>query len=320
MKVYSIGSATLDVFFIFDDLIFLKNPIFLKEKNEVKKIFIDIGGGGLNFAYNFKNLGLNSIAIIKLGKDFVGKIIKNRIDEKNIDCIIRYTKGNSALSFIFLSKKGEKYIFTYRGAEVFNKNDIIYDRNSAYLISTGNTSLETWLYVVNKLKKNNNIIGIVPSKHFLSKKEAIEILNKINFFTLNLEEAKILLKTKENDEIIIAKKLKDKFKKTDIILLTLGEKGTILIKKENIYLSEAYRKFKTIDTTGAGDSYASTFFSILLKNNWRLEENVLFLALKLSAVNVAYNLREIGAQTGLLKEKDLIKFKNISLNIKNIVK
>ncbi len=128
------------------------------------------------------------------------------------------------------------------------------------------------------------------------------------------------MKTKENDEIIIAKKLKDKFGKTDIILLTLGEKGTILIKKENIYLSEAYRKFKTIDTTGAGDSYASTFFSILLKNNWRLEENVLFLALKLSAVNVAYNLREIGAQTGLLKEKDLIKFKNISLNIKNIVK
>ena len=320
MKVYSIGTATLDVFFIFDDLVFLKNPNFLKEKNEVKEIFIDVGGGGLNFAYNFKNLGLNSIAIIKLGQDFVGKIIKNRIDEKNINCIIKYTKGNSALSFIFLSKKGEKYIFTYRGAEVFNKNDIIYDRNSAYLISTGNTSLETWLYVVNKLKKNNNIIGIVPSKHFLSKKEAVEILNKINFFTLNLEEAKILLKTKENDEIIIAKKLKDKFKKTDIILLTLGEKGTILIKKENIYLSEAYRKFKTIDTTGAGDSYASTFFSILLKNNWRLEENVLFLALKLSAVNVAYNLREIGAQTGLLKEKDLIKFKNISLNIKSIVK
>ena len=320
MKVYSIGTATLDVFFIFDDLVFFRNPNFLKEKNEVKNIFIDIGGGGLNFAYNFKNLGLNSTAIIKLGKDFVGKIIKNRIEEKNINCIIRYTKGNSALSFIFLSKKGEKYIFTYRGVEVFNKNDIIYDRNSAYLISTGNTSLKTWLYVVNKLKKNNNIIGIVPSKHFLSKKEAIEILNKINFFTLNLEEAKILLKTKENDEIIIAKKLKDKFKKTDIILLTLGEKGTILIKKENIYLSEAYRKFKTIDTTGAGDSYASTFFSILLKNNWRLEENVLFLSLKLSAVNVAYNLREIGAQTGLLKEKDLIKFKNISLNIKNIVK
>jgi sugar/nucleoside kinase (ribokinase family) len=318
MKVYSIGTATLDVFFIFDDLVFLRNPNFLKEKNEVKNIFIDIGGGGLNFAYNFKNLGLNSTAIIKLGKDFVGKIIKNRIDEKNIDCIIRYTKGNSALSFIFLSKKGEKYIFTYRGAEVFDKKDIIYDRNSAYLISTGNTSLETWLYVVNKLKKNNNIIGIVPSKYFLSKKEAIEILNKINFFTLNLEEAKILLKTKENDKIIIAKKLKDNFEKTDIILLTLGEKGTILIKKENIYFSEAYRKFKTIDTTGAGDSYASTFFAILLKNNWRLEENVLFLGLKLSAVNVAYNLREIGAQTGLLKEKDLIKFKNISLNIKKI--
>jgi sugar/nucleoside kinase (ribokinase family) len=318
MKAYSIGTATLDVFFIFDDLVFLRNPNFLKEKNEVKNIFIDIGGGGLNFAYNFKNLGLNSTAIIKLGKDFVGKIIKNRIEEKNIDCIIRYTKGNSALSFIFLSKKGEKYIFTYRGAEVFDKKDIIYDRNSAYLISTGNTSLETWLYVVNKLKKNNNIIGIVPSKHFLSKKEAIEILNKINFFTLNLEEAKILLKTKENDKIIIAKKLKDNFEKTDIILLTLGEKGSILIKKENIYFSEAYRKFKTIDTTGAGDSYASTFFAILLKNDWRLEENVLFLALKLSAVNVAYNLREIGAQTGLLKEKDLIKFKNISLNIKKI--
>ena len=319
MKVYSIGTATLDIFFIFDDLNFLKNPTLLKEKNEAKKIFLDIGGGGLNFSYNFKNLGLNSIAIIKLGNDFIGRIIKKRIEEKNLNCLIRYTKGNSALSFIFLSNKGEKYIFTYRGAEIFNKKDIIYDKNSAYLISTGNTSLKTWLYIINKLKRNDNILGLAPSKYFVSKKEAIDILRKVNFFTLNLEEAKILLKTKENNGINIAQELKNKFNQNDVILLTLGEKGSMLITKDNIYFCEAFKKFKAIDTTGAGDSYASTFFAILLKNNWKLEENVLFLALKLSSVNVAYNLKEIGAQTGLLKEKDLIKFKNIKLNIRNIL-
>ena len=318
MKVYAIGTATLDIFFIFDDLIFLKKPHLLKEKNEVKKIFIDIGGGGLNFAYNFMNLGLNSEAIIKLGNDFVGKMIKKRIEEKNINCTIRYTKGNSALSFIFISKKGEKHIFTYRGEEVFNKNDIVYDKNSAYLISTGNTPLENWSDIVGRLKRHNNILGMVPSKYFLSKKESREILNKANFFILNLEEAKFFLNTKENDELIISKKLKSKFNKTDIILLTLGEKGSILITNKNFYFCEAFKKFKIVDPTGAGDSYGSTFFAILIKNNWKLEENILILALKLSAVNVAYNLREIGAQTGLLKEKDLIKFKNISLKIKKI--
>ena len=267
MKIYSIGTATLDVFFIFDNLLFLKNSNLLKEKNEVKNIFIDIGGGGLNFAYNFQNLGLDSTAIIKLGNDFIGRIIKKRIEEKNINCVIRYTKGNSALSFIFISKKGEKYIFTYRGAEIFNKNDIIYDKNSAYLISTGNTPLSTWVYVVNKLKKNNNILGIVPSKYFLSKKEAQEILKRTNFFTLNLEEAKTLLKIKEENELMIAQKLKNKFPNNDIILLTLGEKGSILITKSNIYHCGVFKKLKIIDTTGAGDSYASTFFGILLKNN-----------------------------------------------------
>ncbi len=318
MKVYAIGTATLDIFFVFDNLNFLKNFKFLKEKNEAKNIFVDIGGGGLNFAYNFQNLNLKSKAIIKLGNDFIGKVIESKIKEKGIDVVINYNKGNSALSFIFLSKKGEKYIFVYRGVEKFNKKDVIYDKNSAYYISTGNTPIGIWEYVVSRLKKNNNIIGFAPSKYFLSKKECYEILNKINFFVINLDEAKILLRKNIQNEFELAEKLRKKIYKTDIILITLGDKGSLLLTRKNCYFSEAYKKFKIVDTTGAGDSYGSTFFAILLKNKWELNENNLFLALKLSAVNAAHNLKEIGAQTGLLKEKDLLKFQSVKLFIKKV--
>ncbi len=318
MKIFCVGSATLDIFFIFKNLDFLKGKAKIFEKNNVPEIFIDIGGGALNSAFNLKNLNLNSEAIIKLGDDFVGKIIIKKLEEKEISTKIIKTKGNSTISVIFLNKNtGEKYIFTYRGNEIFKVNEIPVSFASAYLITTGATPLFVWENVIKKIKKKDNFVGLLPSKNFLSKKAALETVKNCDFVVLNEEEAILFLKTKKDmDRLIVLKKFNELLKNVKFKVITFGKEGAYLIHENIVYFVNAFKKTKVVDTTGAGDCFASTLFGFIIKNINKLNKEVLSLALKLSAINTAYNLREIGAQTGLLKEKELLKFKKVDLGLK----
>lgn len=316
MKIISIGTATLDLFFIFNNLKFLKNYKLIKEKNNVPEFFVDIGGGALNAAINFKNLELDVKAVVKLGSDFIGRIIEKRIIEKRIPANILKTKGNSSISVIFLNRKnGEKYIFTYRGNEIFYEKDIPKYKNSAYFISTGNTPIKIWYKVVSDIKKSSNFVGVLPSKYFLKFSTSKDILSKCDFIVLNEQEAKILLN--KNEKLInILKDFNELFKNVLIKIITFGDKGAFLIFKNKIIFIEAFKKVKVLDTTGAGDCFASTVFGFVIENLNNLNEETLLTALKLASVNTAYNLREIGAQTGLLPKRKLLSFKNINLSYK----
>lgn len=318
MKIFCIGSATLDIFFIFRNLEFLKGKKRLFEKNNVSEMFIDIGGGGLNTAFNLKNLNLKAEAVVKLAEDFIGEMIRKKAEEKNIPINIIKTKGNSTLSVIFLNKiTGEKYIFTYRGDELFELKDIPVYSNSAYLISTGNTPITTWENIIRVIKRKNNFIGILPSQNFLLRKNSLGILNKCDFIVLNKEEALFLLKIREElNKINILKKFNELLKNVKFKLITFGKEGAYLIYENKIFFVNAYKRTKVVDTTGAGDCFASTLLGFIIKNIENIDETKLTLALKLSAINTAHNLREIGAQTGLLREEKLLKFKNFNLNLK----
>lgn len=315
-KIICIGTATLDVFFIFNSLNFLKKFALIKEKNNVPEIFIDIGGGALNSTFNLKNLNANVEGVVKLGNDFIGRIIEKRIEEKKIPVNILKTKGNSTLSVIFLNKNsGEKYIFTYRGEEIFNKKDIPQYKNSAYLISTGTTPITIWNDIISTMKKNNNFIGILPSSYFLKNNTSKEILKKCDFIVLNEEEAKLILRKNKN-LLDFFKELNKLFENVLIKIVTFGKRGAFLIFKNKVIFVGTLKKLKIVDTTGAGDCFASTAFGFIIENLDNLNEEVLVNILKLASINTAYNLREIGAQTGLLSRKKLLKLKNISIKYK----
>lgn len=319
MKIYCVGSATLDIFFIFKQLDFFKTLKLLAEKNTVPEIFVDIGGGGLNSAFNFKNLNLKTEAIVKLGNDFIGKMIEEKIKIKKIPVRIIKTNGFSTFSVIFLSKNnGEKRIFVYRGSEIFDVKDIPIFSDSAYFLITGNTPLNIWQDIVKKIKRKNNFIAIIPSRNFLTKKFAKNVLNLCDFISFNEEEAKIFLgkNSKNMSEVELFQKLNKILPNSKFKIITFGKKGAYLIYKNKAYFVEAFKRFKTIDTTGAGDCFTSTLFAFLIKNLNKIDEVKIKTALKLASINSAHNLKEIGAQTGILKEKELLKYKNYDLKIK----
>ncbi|GIW65667.1 MAG: hypothetical protein KatS3mg094_186 [Candidatus Parcubacteria bacterium] len=316
MKIYSIGTATLDIYFIFDDLRFyFKN---ISEKNDVKEYFADIGGGGLNFAYNFLKLNLDSTAIIKLGNDFISKFIKKVIEEKKIKSHIIYTRGNSSLSFIFLDKLGNKYIFTHRGDEIFKLKEIPITQNNVYYVSTGQTSPQKWLKVFHLLKQNKNFIGVNPSKNFLFNLRGLKYFDFIDFLNINFYEANLMIKYRVTNEnkLNFLRTFRRKLNWIKYILITEDKNGSWLLTQDKIYHCETYKKLKIVDTTGAGDCFGSTFLGLLVKNNFDNSENKLKLYLKYATINTAFNLSKIGAQTGIIPLNKLEKYKNEKLKIK----
>ena len=52
----------------------------------------------------------------------------------------------------------------------------------------------------------------------------------------------------------------------ELVVVTLGSKGSLIINKNDIEVIKPITKEKVIDTTGAGDIYAGGFIHGLIKN------------------------------------------------------
>ena len=93
--VITIGSATMDVFVESDDAnivsVYTKNKKseFMSypygAKVEISDFDSQVGGGGVNTAVNFANLGFKTSAIFKIGDDIYSEGILTSFKEKNVD-------------------------------------------------------------------------------------------------------------------------------------------------------------------------------------------------------------------------------------------
>ena len=52
----------------------------------------------------------------------------------------------------------------------------------------------------------------------------------------------------------------------ELVVVTLGSDGSLIINKNNVEIIESLTKGKIIDTTGAGDIYAGAFIHGLINN------------------------------------------------------
>ena len=92
--VITIGSATMDVFVESDDAnivsVYTKNKKseFMSypygAKVEIEDFTSQVGGGGINTACNFANLGFNTGVIFKIGEDIYSDGILNSFKDKNM--------------------------------------------------------------------------------------------------------------------------------------------------------------------------------------------------------------------------------------------
>ena len=138
--VITIGSATMDVFVESDDAkIVSVNSISKKSefmsypygsKIEITDFTSQVGGGGVNTACNFANLGFKTSAIFKIGNDIYSKGILNFFKSNNVDLsnIIQDESISTGFSIILVSFQGDRTVLAHRGANgKIKKSDINFE-------------------------------------------------------------------------------------------------------------------------------------------------------------------------------------------------
>ncbi len=311
--VITVGSNTLDVF-VHTDTDLVKVPRKgTKEKKEllaypvgakilITKLKFYLGGGGTNTAASFKKLGLKTAYLGKIGHDENGVKILNEINKLNVDFIGAFGK-ESGYSVILDSKEHDRTILTHKGSnDNFRYAEVNKEKLKTkwfYFSSMMSSSLELLKSLARYAKKNDRKIAFNPSEYLVKKgrEEIKTILNSTDILVFNKEEATILTEKKTIQQMM--KELKKMIKPTGIIVITDGPRGSYAYSEELLYHISP-KKVKIVETTGAGDAFASAFTTAIMK-----KENIKT-ALKIGTIQAESVIQSHGAKNKLLNKKEMI--------------
>jgi len=258
----------------------------------------DIGGGGTNSAVAFSRLGFKTGYIGKIGNDNHGNEILEMLKEEKIKFLGKVAKKQlSGYSIILDSKQHNRTILTYKA--VNNELDIKdvplrkIKTKWLYLSSMIEKSFETQKKITETLQSKGAKIAFNPSEYLIKKENIIPILGLCDILVLNKEEAGLL--TDESDLLKGLYKLGP-----NIVVITDGNNPVTAYDGEKKYTFKP-QKNDVVETTGAGDAFASGFVAgqILGKS--------ISQSLNLGYKESQSVLRYFGAKNNLLK-KDLKRF------------
>ncbi len=321
--VITFGGATQDIMYYTDDAKLIKHGKNLEEflafkygsKISSEDVSFTFGGGGMNTAISFSLMGLKTSSIISLGDDWfassiVKELKKNNIDTNNLQI---FTGIHSGFSFIVnYGNYHEHVLFTHRGA------------NSVLSIAPYDLKGidAKWFYIASLSGKDSLIEKNIKTILAYAKKKKIKIawnpgilqlekgskyfkkyLKQIEFFNINIEEARALCGSdskKVNEIDILLETIYSWGPK--IVSITCGHRGAYVYDGKEV-IHEKILKVKSINTTGAGDAFGSSFVAGLILN-YDIKKS-----LRLAMIRSCNVITKVGAQIGLLRKKQLTKFK-----------
>ena len=299
--VITVGSATIDVFAKtrFSELIKIIDP---KGETDLlafpsgSKVLIDeleftTGGGGTNTAVALSRLGHKVGFIGKLGtgtnSDFIHKVLA----KEKIELLCAHGKGNAGYSVILDTLEHDRTILTYKGINDELRNEDIPYKNLKTKWFYFSAMMQESFHTLEKLsefaQRNSIKIAFNPSMYLAEKGKEylINIISRTELIVLNKEEACLLVGQDSAAGLLF--KLKGLGPK--IAVITDGKNELHVIDEKFVYSAKP-PAVKAVDSTGAGDAFAASFVSGLLRKN-----DVEF-AIKLGIANSMSVLTHYGAK------------------------
>ena len=244
----------------------ISNNIYNKTKQNIKRI--TSGGSAANTIYGLANLGINTAFIGKLGKDELAMQFKNDLSLNNITPKLFESNTISGRAIALISPDCERTFATFLGAavelsdedlskELFEGYDLLHVEG--YLVQNYKL-IETAL----KLAKSKGLtisldlasFNIVLEHHSFLKRIVSEY---VDILFANEEEARAFT-GKQPEEALI-----DMAEICKIAVVKIGKEGSLIKQKDNIHIIDIIPATR-VDTTGAGDLYASGFLYGWSKN------------------------------------------------------
>ncbi len=331
VDIVTIGSATMDVFVECDDA----SVVSVRKKNhstdfmsypygaklEITDFDTQVGGGGVNTAVNFANLGFSTSAIFKVGDDIYSKGLFDFFKTKNVDlsATIQDKNDTTGFSIILTSFEGDRTVLAHRGANAHIKKseinfDIIKNAKLLYIAPLNGESNRQLDDLVKFAKENDTLVcfnagttGIKKGFNYLRK-----ILALANVVVMNKEEASmatgIYLRQDTKDvkysHETIHPDLKEMFKKLkvsdyQVIVITDGGRGAYAFNGKEYFYCPCFDG-PVVSTLGAGDAFASTFCASLSRYELDIAKSLVA-----ASINSGGVVSVFGATQGLLTFKEI---------------
>ena len=210
-----------------------------------------LGGAPTNFTYYAKQLGHCGTIISRIGRDILGKEIIKSLHELNLskDYIqIDPIYSTGTVDVILKNKSGPKYVIRENVAWDFIEmnNKLKNLRTGVDIVCFGSLaqrnpiSRNTIIDFLNSVKKDTLIVfDINLRQSFFTEETIINSLKLSSILKLNDEELLLLMKLLDyrfnNNELDFLKLLIKRFK-VDLICLTRGTSGSLLVTENDFFV------------------------------------------------------------------------------------
>ena len=268
-KLYCIGELLIDF-----------QSVGIAALKDTQQFVKKAGGAPANVCVQAVKLGRKAAYLTKVGNDGFGEFLIETLKNEGVDVsyISKSREHDTSLAFVSFTEDGEREFSFFRRAAAdlyFTTGDFKdVELKSGDVLEFGSVALQTFVartthkYLIDKAKTGGALVCFDPNLRFNLWEDKEELKKVVNEFAVYADVIKVGedelefitgLKGKEAVDAMFTGNLK-------ILLLTNGGKGA------KIYLSDGRTadcggyKVKTVDTTGAGDSFFGAFIAQLLEH------------------------------------------------------
>ena len=280
LDVVGIGNAIVDILIQTEDSFLQKNSLnkgsmVLLNEEEAEKLYSSIGAGlessggsAANTLAGLAQLGGKAGFIGRVRNDQLGEIFTHDIRSAGARFDTKPTESgpSSARCLIFVTPDAQRTMCTYLGPSVFLEPtdlDLSMVKNTKVLYLEGflwdhPAAKRAFIAAAVACKSSGGKVALSLSASFCVNRHRESFLQlvdgQIDILFANEAEIKSLYQVKDFD--IALKKVKNR---CEIIALTCGDKGSVILSNEQQIEINPYKLGALIDTTGAGDLFASGF-------------------------------------------------------------
>ena len=290
IQVLGIGNAMVDMLIECSEEFLSQNSIKksvmeligLEHSNELyKRLYHQSqvsGGSGANTIVGLASLGAATGYIGKVRDDILGQKFRDDLINKGVNyktsLALKNNTNETGRCMVFVTPDGERSMCTYLGvtesleesdidSELVSQSEWIYLEGYRF---DGQDSELAFAKALNIAKSNFCKTALTLSDPFCVERNMSAfkkmIANDIDLLFCNEAELKLLYQTEVLDEAV-RKASND----VELLACTIAEKGAIISNNGNI-VSVPAKKTNVVDTTGAGDLFASGFlYGLLTKEN-----------------------------------------------------